>query len=476
MKAAKSDSLNVVRSQLQNEAQQTFMWLALFSAGTAAVGRLKTAQAASEAIDEINLLTEAGTPANLPTGIEEILRTIKASNLLDATLFKQTLGSYGDDVLGSGVANKLLSTYNEFTEPARTAFRTEHGLVNDPDFWRKLNEEDAYLLDKWEDLWEQMITDRLVPDFLKERVLVDGILRYYSETLLRTALEQLDNPTRSEFLRSFGDTIQEVFDGFKNRPTKITEWANATSGEKDYLKKGTIWWHRCNLDLEDINRIQTEVATAMGTIGTKRKKRIPFLDPLTKEAAIRELPRICTIGNLTELSLIKYLRILSIQNPNRRFIRSVDVSFYSKNGKKKLGNFVEIDAIEIDVSKNEIVKIYSAKNKVGEGDWKVDIGRINNQFRNAPESKDAIPNFVKTNYSPDKPPGDELISQINEIKISFTELDGIESSSMSLTEFKSMLKGGYSFDDWEELNPTILNTNKSDLLEGMYEVIIKNLE
>lgn len=455
---------------------QTFMWLAIFSAGTAAAGRLKTAQAASEAIDEINLLTTNNITVNLPTGIEEILRTIKASNLLDATLFKQTLGSYGDDILGNGVPNKLLSTYNEFTEPARIAFRKEHGLVKDPDFWRKLNEEDAYLLDKWEDLWQQMITDRLLPDFLKEKVLVDGIIKYYSEALIRTALEPLDNPTRSEFLRSFGDTTQEVFDGFNNRPSKITEWGEATGGERTLALDYDYLWSRSKLDLVQIRDLNHFVIQIRKKIFVDHQFALEFfkgIEPSDKVKALEYLKngRRVTVGNYIEELAKEYIR-LNLTNTEQGFV-SADIKFFDKDGVllNKSG-IRDIDGLIYDTEQKKFTKILSCKFPINATKRQDEIDYLLAYGGIPVGDTDNLLNYLSTQ---------ELLKNKSwkgknksfTYEIRMTDVETRKEVIMESDEFIRSLKDSYSIDDVKEINSNSFETTNEEIILGIYNFIRK---
>ena len=444
-----------------------FMLLSLASGGTAAFSRYRTIKAADDVLFEMNALTTRGIAHNVPDDVRDAIKAVS-----DFAAFE--LAEFGNKLNALPVTetNKLFQQFELFPPSAKSAFFREHGLVGDINFWNKLNENDAELLTKWKTLFHGKIDDRLLKSFISDKQLVDGIIKYYDEPVLREALEKpLDITTRREFLKSFGDPTKEVFDGFKQRPHKIQEWKNATSGEKTLAIDYDYLWSRSGLDLAEIRDLNHFVFEIRTKILEDHQFAIEWIIsdlPEDKVKALKYLRKgqMVSIGNYIEAPAKSYISKNLLEN-QVGFV-DIDIRFFDKNGNLlNNGKFRDIDGLIFNRSTNKFEHIISCKFPEFATKRQEEINFLLSYAEMPNENTSSLLSYLSSKeYLANKTFKGK--NKAFSYKIQMTNVSTRQKIKMNPSEFSSKVNDSYQFSEVIEINPRTFEIDEQEFIEGIY--------
>ena len=136
--------------ELTKNLKLFFLVLTFTSLGAGVFSRYKTISAADDVLKRMDELTTQGTPANLTQETIDVIKAVRNSGDVLFSLFKNRISGYTAAELGE--ANKLFTTFNTFSVDAQKEFWRHFGRIEDINFWKKMNKNNADLTKAWDEI------------------------------------------------------------------------------------------------------------------------------------------------------------------------------------------------------------------------------------------------------------------------------------------------------------------------------------
>jgi hypothetical protein len=244
-----------------------FIAFTLASAGGAIFSNRRVVKLADEVLDNI-------PPGHvLPTEIRDILMQVRGKRLAILEEFANRLQN-----LPLAQANLIYSRYANLTPELRNIFLADFSKLTDINSWNRLN--NATVLDNWVLLAQKNIAERQIIDFVTNQNLVDTIVKFYDQPLLRELLEKLDTVKKISFLDNFKQINPSDFNRFVNKPELINYWfryfddaassaaftAMSRVSQLDFIEAfgtiSTFWFNRLKKQPELFSRFNTASAAS----------------------------------------------------------------------------------------------------------------------------------------------------------------------------------------------------------------------
>lgn len=136
--------------ELAKKLKLFFLVLTFTSLGAGAFSSYKTISAADDVLKRVDELTLQGTPANLTQETIDVIKAVRNTGDVLFSLFKNRISGYSAAELGE--TNRLFTTFNTFSADAQKEFWRHFGKLEDLNFWKKMNKNNAQLVSTWDEI------------------------------------------------------------------------------------------------------------------------------------------------------------------------------------------------------------------------------------------------------------------------------------------------------------------------------------
>ncbi|MFC4383628.1 hypothetical protein [Chryseobacterium bernardetii] len=491
------------------DLHKMFFYLTILGAGASLAMK-------SLAINQAKIVKGASYFDSLPLEVRNSVNSLAGVEVAQIENFRQNR---------IGAHQEITSKFDLWEEGKKNVFFDDFKNAPD-DVLLQMNNADV--IANWDKLYTANIIDRNLIEVIKDNIRTNNIITFYQSYKTRQALSALSTQKRLKFLddfetasitqineikgniyfvdswkrfrfepnlidefktcsiadkielcSKFGRIEEKLFDGFVKSPKKIPEYISQNIAGRVLLEENVHFWLINNYSYEYIDSFKDQISKAVKAYKNKEE----FTNPLKKSAAKLILNRAnaYTKGDMIEKPMRIYLNKLIL--PSDDVMYNVDILFKSVDGKSiKPGNYLEMDAMVVDTNLNKFKTQYSAKLKPGDsnnsvGAKKYDDAQKLEFFRQLPDDINAAKAFILNEYNT-KPvwqqvSGSEVLSTIHSIEIRYIDRFG-NPQTIPLAIFKQRLKPSpYKRSDFTEINPTTFGTTREDLMESMYNRIIK---
>lgn len=213
-------SNNQQTKETARKVGRVFFFLTMLGAGATIYARKQATKAAREVLADVNY-------NNLPQKVKDVVIHLTGAEDVAIATFKSTINNLDPNTknLYNGFVALSSDLQSAFLKEFEKATQAQLKLLND--FPNSVN--------NWKSLYTKAIKDRSVIDVLTKQSKVDAIVRYYTESALRTILEPLDFGKRWKFLDTFGDIDNVVFNELRQKPIGINALLDAKTLPKNSI-------------------------------------------------------------------------------------------------------------------------------------------------------------------------------------------------------------------------------------------------
>ncbi|MFN3444486.1 MAG: hypothetical protein ACK44D_01995 [Bacteroidia bacterium] len=225
-------------SEFAKAAYDFFFWASIISGGMTIIANRKAIGSANKFLDEIENLPPQKY-AQIPTEVKNAVAIIKGK----ITLLRSEFDGFLNQAENTVVKNKYLALPNL---ESRDAFmldfigttKTNKGL------WKSFNA-DATMVDRWKDLYDLKLAERLELEVLTNNELVLGIMKFYPDAGVKLVLQKTTDSARKAFLTKFSSTSSTIENAFKSNSDLVSNFARFYNDSK----VGVVFYGRTDVEI-----------------------------------------------------------------------------------------------------------------------------------------------------------------------------------------------------------------------------------
>lgn len=185
-------------------------WLILSQAAASITFRYKAINAADEFLN-------AFPTGSIPLDVETLLVTLKGQKATSILSIRQKITDLGYK------ENNILAKFDIFTADTKIALWNDFKKLSKEE-WNTLNKSNGIALQRWKDLYDLKIADRVDLTIITSLNKTNAIVKYYEYPPLKNILEPLQHNKRWNFLQKFeieSQLNQVAFNRMINNPIRL---------------------------------------------------------------------------------------------------------------------------------------------------------------------------------------------------------------------------------------------------------------
>ncbi|WP_419867925.1 hypothetical protein [Chryseobacterium sp. CT-SW4] len=482
-----------------------FFYLTLLGAGASLTLR-------SFAINQAKVVKTATYFDTLPSEIIESVNRLVGVEVAQINNFRQ-------DRLAPH--QQITSKFDTWSEGKRIAFFNDFKNSSD-ELLLQINNTDV--INNWEKLYAENITDRSLENIIKNNIKTDQIIDYYKAYKVRQTLSskttqrrwtffddfqgatitqvdefkndfqrvnyweeyRFDPNTANEFnslnitdkldiIKEFGGIEQRLFDGFKRSPAKMKEYVGKSTVGRKLLKDNIHFWLKHDLDYNGVQQVKKYLDEAYGTIFKRQKNNTEswITNPQNRPKVIKFLEKGdgWQNGKVFETIAQSYIKQKYL-NSNTEVLLGTDIGFFINSG-AQINTIViqELDFLIINNFSNQVEYIGSIKLNRGFSFGK-DKNKLCNLWFNLPDTGPELSQYIMGVL---KLKGKEFQSVSNAYIIGSDLRSGNPFKELP-SQFKNRIKSEneYTNENFIKINTSNLNITTTDIAESAYQSLLKN--